>query len=79
LSSSVRGLDAMRRSSHGQPRGAIQPPSFEKATSSSSVIGLACFQRSNVMPLTCGTRDSRYTRARRTRERAPMPSGAAAC
>jgi hypothetical protein len=30
LSSSVRGLDAMRRSSHGQPRGAIQPLSCAK-------------------------------------------------
>ena len=47
LSSSVRGLDAMTRSSHGQPRGAIQPPSCARATLSSPVIGLACFQRSN--------------------------------
>jgi hypothetical protein len=66
LSSSVRGLDAMRRSSHGQPRGAIQPPSCEKATSSSSGIGLACFQRSN----------RRWRRRTAVRSRVPLCSRA---
>jgi hypothetical protein len=43
LSSSVRGLDAMRRSSHGQPRGAIQPPSCDKGAPSSSALDRRVF------------------------------------
>jgi hypothetical protein len=47
LSSSVRGLDAMRRSSHGQRRGAIQPLSCANRQRLRQ-CGYACFQRSNV-------------------------------
>jgi hypothetical protein len=35
--------------------------------------------RANALPLTCGTRREHTHGARRTRERAPVPSGAAAC